>query len=427
MNKKRTTVAALAALGLVAGTAAATGTASAGGETVELTFQSLSDLEPTIAATEAIVDAWNEANPNIQVDLTQGSWDNVHDQLVTQFAGGTAPDLIHDESADIMGFAEQGYLADITEYLSEDVKAAVSDEIWQTVTSSDGAIVAVPTLLQSYVVFANLAAFEAAGVELPTGETLTWDDFAALSSSLTGDDGYGLGWGLGSPAATVMSLSLGFGGDFFTLDGDDVTFEVGEAELEVPRRIHEMAYTDQSIDPASLTQSGTDSLQGFYGGDYAMIVGGSFLSRSIVDTGPEDFEFAVLPPLAGTEGAFQSANPQTISVSADSEHPDEAAQFLNFFMEASNLASVAQGDVLIPTSSAARDAVAEATAGENGWEGMLASAEGLVPAPFQSVADYTRWKDQYLQPALQEFLASDSGDLDDLASQLTDGWDQAGG
>ena len=34
MNKKRTTVGALAALGLVAGSAAATGTASAGSETV---------------------------------------------------------------------------------------------------------------------------------------------------------------------------------------------------------------------------------------------------------------------------------------------------------------------------------------------------------------------------------------------------------
>lgn len=427
MTIKRSTAGALAAIGLVAGAVTVSSSASAGGDVVELRFQSLSDLEPTIAATEAIVDAWNEANPNVQVDLVQGSWDNVHDQLVTQFAGGTAPDIIHDEAADIMGFAEQGYLADISEHLSEDVRAAVSEELWQTVTASDGSIVAVPTLLQSYVVFASTAAFEAAGVELPTGDTLTWDDFAETARSLTTEDSYGLGWGLGSPAATVMSLSLGFGGDFFTVDGEDVTFEVGEAELEVPRRIHEMAYTDQSIDPVSMTQSGTDSLQGLYGGDYAMIVGGSFLARSIVDSGPEDFEFVVLPPLAGTEGALQAANPQTISVSADSEHPAEAAEFLNFLMQAENLASLALGDVLIPASSAARDAVADETAGDNGWEGMLASAEGLVPAPFQAVPDYTRWKDQYLQPALQSFLASDSGDVEDLASQLTDGWDQVGG
>ena len=37
----------------------------------------------------------------------------------------------------------------------------------------------------------------------------------------------------------MMNLALGFGGDFFTVDGEDVTFEVGDAELEVPERIHD--------------------------------------------------------------------------------------------------------------------------------------------------------------------------------------------
>ena len=69
--------------------------------------------------------------PTSRSSRAQGSWDNVHDQLVTQFAGGTAPDIIHDESADIVGFAEQGYLADLTPYLSEEVKADVSEDIWQ--------------------------------------------------------------------------------------------------------------------------------------------------------------------------------------------------------------------------------------------------------------------------------------------------------
>ena len=44
----------------------------------------------------------------------------MHDQLVTQFQGGTAPDIIHYESADITGFANQGYLADLSPYLSQD-------------------------------------------------------------------------------------------------------------------------------------------------------------------------------------------------------------------------------------------------------------------------------------------------------------------
>src|SRR5690349_14163086 len=117
-----------AAVLLLSGCAFSGEQSDSGGTTdgpVTITFQSLAYQDSTVAATKEIVDAWNSANPDIQVKLTQGTWDNVHDQLVTQFEGGTAPDIIHDESSDIMGFAEQGYLADLGDYLSQDVKDAV--------------------------------------------------------------------------------------------------------------------------------------------------------------------------------------------------------------------------------------------------------------------------------------------------------------
>ena len=49
-----------------------------------LKFQSLAFQKTTVAATKKIVADWNAANPNIQVEYVQGSWDSVHDQLVTQ-------------------------------------------------------------------------------------------------------------------------------------------------------------------------------------------------------------------------------------------------------------------------------------------------------------------------------------------------------
>jgi multiple sugar transport system substrate-binding protein len=425
-RRTRTITAGLGVAALVAATIAAAAPAGASGEPVALTFQSLAFQETTVAATDAIVSAWNEANPEIQVELRQGSWDNVHDELVTQFAGGTAPDIIHDESADIMGFAEQGYLADLTPYLGEELVADVPEGVWQAVTNADGAIVAAPTLMQSYVVFANVDAFEAAGVEVPTGETLAWDDFEALAAELTTDDGYGLGWGLRSPTATIMNLALGFGGDFFTADGENVTFEAGEAEMEVPRRIHDLAYEAGALDPVSLTLSGSDTLPGFIGGDYAMYVGGNFIAQQLVDSAPEDFNWVVLPPLAGTEGANQAANPQTLSVAAESENVEEAAAFISYFMEAENLAAVAEGDWLIPTSGAARDAVLESTGGESGWDVILATGELLVAAPFHSVVDYPQWREQTATPAFQQYL-SDQISLEDLQAQLTSGWEQVGG
>ena len=90
----------------------------------------------------------------------------MHDQLVTQFQGGTAPDIIHDEAADIGGFANQGYLADLSPYLSRTTsRTRVSQGVWDTVSVTARSIAA-PTLLQSYVVFANTTLLEPAGIAI---------------------------------------------------------------------------------------------------------------------------------------------------------------------------------------------------------------------------------------------------------------------
>jgi len=174
-----------------------------------------------------------------------------------------------------------------------------------------------------------------------------------------------------------------------------------------------------------LTLGGSDALAGFTAGDYAMFVGGNFYAQTLTTEAP-DFAWVVLPPLAGTEGANQSANPQTLSVSAESEYIEQAAAFIDFWMGADNLAALAQGDSLIPATTEARDAVAEATDGENGWDVILGSGDLLVAAPFQSVLEYPQWNSEAATPAFQEYFA-DSITVEELASQLTSGWADVAG
>ncbi|GAA2753564.1 ABC transporter substrate-binding protein [Amnibacterium kyonggiense] len=390
------------------------------GKKVTLTFQSLAFQATTIAAVKKIVTSWNASHPDIQIDLRQGSWDNVHDQLVTQFQGGTAPDIIHDEAADITGFAEQGYLADLKPYLSSSVQQAVPAGIWKAVTVN-GKIVAAPTLLQTYVVFANKKAFADAGVSMPTGDSMTWDRFRSIAKQLTKNGKYGVGWGLSQPAATVLSTSLNYGGTWFTGTGKDAQIQIGANELKVPETIQAMARTDRSIAPTSITQSGSDALPGFFGGKYAMYVGGNYVAQQITQSGPKGFEWDVLPPLAGSAGTAQAADPQTMSVSATSKAQQQAAQFIDYFMSATNQAALAQGDWLIPASEPAQQEVLKETGGKDGWEQTIASGKGLTAAPFQTATNYPQWKDQYATPLLQKYFAG-SITTDQLKSQLTAGW-----
>ena len=425
MNHRRRAAAAGLVSLLIASLAACGGSAgnSSSDGPVTVKFQSLAFLPATQAATTKIVDDFNAANPKIKVDLIQGSWDSVHDQLVTQFAGGTAPDVVQDESADVTGFGQGGYLADLSSSLDPKVKSAIRPGVLDAVTV-DGKLVAAPTLLQSYLVFANKKLLDRAGVKVPTGETMTWDQFAAMARQVKSKTGKpGVGWGLKSPTATFMNLSLGFGGKYFAGSGKDASITVGAPELEVPKRIAAMA-ADGSLDAATLTQSGSDVLPGWYAGKYAMTVQGSYAAGSFDKDAPSGFDWVALPALAGPDGAAQAANPQTLSVSADSKNVAQATTFVSYYMKAENLAAVAEAETLYPATKDAQQAVIAKTGGKGGWDQIVASGNALQKAPFQSVDNYPQWKDQIATPAFQQFLAGKS-DLAGLQKALTDGWASA--
>ena len=425
MNKRVLGAFATVAASALALTACQQGSASGGGGegedgVVTLQFQSLSDQPATQEAVQSAVDSWNEDNPEVQVQIIQAGWDGAYDKLITQFTGGTAPDIIHFEAASIVPFAMDGYLADLSDGLSEERISDISEGLWDSVTVNDE-VIAYPSISQSYMVFANADLLDEAGVQVPTGDSMTWDELAEIAEATTTDDTYGLGWGLGSPAATVMTLAPGFGGDFFSGTGEDVQIDVSDAELEVPERIHEMAYDDQSLDPVSMTQSGSDVLASFYGGTVAMTVQGSFQAANMATDAPEDLNWVALPPLAGSEGPLQAANPQTYSVNIDSANVDEAVAFLDYFASPETMAAIAQADALIPASQSAQEMIATETGGENGWDQILASAAGFEGAPFLQANGYAEWKDTVLNSALQQYLG-DQISSEELAQQLTEGW-----
>ncbi|WP_240645902.1 ABC transporter substrate-binding protein [Georgenia sp. SYP-B2076] len=390
------------------------------GTPITLEFQSLSDQPAAIEATESIVAAWNKANPDVQVEIVPAGWDGIYDKLITQFNGGAAPDIIHYEAASIVPFAVDGYLADLSEYLPKEFD--VPEGILKAVTVNDE-VIAYPTELQSYMVFANKAMLDAAGVEIPSGETMTWDELRGLAKASTLDGKFGLGWGLKSPTAAFMTMGPTFGGTYFGGTGADAELTIGDGELAIPQLVNAMNTEDKSILPVTLTQSGSETLASFYAGEIAMTIQGSFQAANIAKDAPEGFEWVVLPPLEGPEGAGQAANPQTLSVNIDSEHVEQAAEFLNFFTQPENLAALNEADALIPASTSAQELMAKNLGDDPNWQTVLSSGQHMTDAPYLFVDAYAQWKDTVATPAFQRFLAGEI-DSDGLAKELQAGWDE---
>ncbi|MBB3732684.1 ABC transporter substrate-binding protein [Nonomuraea dietziae] len=416
-------VAMAAACGSGGGGGDAAEPAKSGGEPVKLNFLSLAWQKESVAANKEIVEAWNKANPNIQVTYVQGSWDNVNDQLVTSFEGGDAPDVIHDDSPALSGFASRGYLLDLKDKLPAELKSDIPQSAWDTVTFDDGkgnqGVYGVPFLQESQVIIANKKLLDAAKVRVPTADApWTWDEFAEVSKKLTKGETFGVAWPMKSPVNKTLNLALNFNGTFFQTGADGkTTVKVGPEEKQVLQRIHDQLYKDKSADPSALGMGTADPLPGFFAGKYALLPVGVYLRQQVVEQAPDGFEWVTLPPLKG-ETTNQGAVSQTLSVSADSKHPDESIKFMSFFLNGPNQAKLAKGDWLLPTSQKAA-ADPSMTTKENGWDIATASAKDLVVAPFLKVNGFDEWKSKVATPTLQQYFANKIS-LDDAAKQLVE-------
>jgi multiple sugar transport system substrate-binding protein len=389
---------------------------------VKLRFLSLAWQKDSLAANKDLVAKWNAEHPDIQIEYIQGDWNSVHDQLLTSFEGGDAPDIFQYESASIGEFTKQGYLADLKDLVPGSLKDDISQGIWDTVTF-DGVVSGVPFLLESQVVIANKKLLDAAGVAVPPADQpWTWDEFQANAQKLTKPGSYGVAWALKSPTNRVLNLSLNFDGKFFYEDGGRTEVKVGDAEKEIPRRIHDMIYTSKTAAPEAVGMGGTDPLPGFFAGKYAMLPGGVYLRQQMVEQAPAGFEWVTLPPMKGLS-SNQAANPQTLSIAESSKGKQQAMQFIEYFLNPANMARLAQGDWLVPTAKKSNEELVKSTGGEQGWDVATASADDLTVAAFQQVDGYPEWKTKYATPALQQYFANKIS-LDQLATQLADGGKQ---
>lgn len=408
----RTAAAAATALALLLTGCAGDGDGGADGK-IRIRFQSLAWQKESVDINKQLVKEWNASHPDVEVRYVQGSWDSVHDQLLTSFEGNEAPDVIHDASDDLADFAYGGYLADLRTLLPDRLTDDIPAQSWRTATFDEG-VYGVPFLQEPRVLIANTKMLKESGVRIPTPEKpWSWPEFRQVAKELTGKGRYGVAWPLKEPVSVTLNLGLSAGGQLFHRGADGkVTVEMGEGDQVVPGTIHDQVDTDHSAARTALGMGGGDTLPGLFGGKYAMVPLGFSYRQQVVEQAPKGFEWTVLPAPAGTGGLAQGVSPQTLSVAEDSPHKKEAVEFIDFLLRPANMVRLAKGDWMLPTGTTALADPSLHTA-DRGWATGAALATALRPAPAQSVRGYPEWKDKVATPALQEYYsgAIDAGEL----------------
>jgi multiple sugar transport system substrate-binding protein len=316
--------------GVTAGVTTTDVSASGGGGDLEMWERSGGNA-PMV---DALVAAWNEANPDRQINLTYIPHAEMVPKLAQAIASGEVPDLMGLDLIYGPQFAEAGQLEDITDLIGDDPLLATIPEGHRTVATWDERLYGVPLYADVSVLFWNKALFEAAGLDPevpPTNLTELHDMAAAINDPANGVYGYYLpGNCAGCNIFTFAPMIWASGGTIEPAECGDEAL-VGDTIPDVlawARMMHE----EGLIDPAAQAENGETFAEVFGSGNVGIMGTGNFNVVLAKEQNPDiDLGVTLLPGLeTGQVASF--AGGDIVTVPKGSERVEDAVDFMRFIL-----------------------------------------------------------------------------------------------
>lgn len=331
------------------------------------------------AATNAAVDFWNKNNPNIQVQTSPQGWDGYSDKLLTQFAGGTAPDVFQISTDNIADFAHKGQLVDLTPYMDTQFKDY--DSVLKGLYTVDKKNYALSTGVSGALLVYNKTLLDKFGIPAPT-DNETFDSVLQLCKQATRDtdnDGKIDVWGMEDPTANpdfTIQVAVEYGTKLFAEDGKSSNF--AEPTLISAYKMLANFYTSGVCPkPGEVTvKEGSSALLSGYTvlGFMAMSAYGGTVGSST-----DELDCVAFPTVAGQPERRYVSGSVPMSVYSKGQHTDQALQFLSWFLTSPDSAAAQNAMVRgVFPSKAQRDTI------ENKASGDRVMAQQMRVADFYS-------------------------------------------
>lgn len=308
---------------------------------------------PEIAVWEALVAAYHETHPNVNISVEVADWDSYWEKLRVQTVGGDAPDIFAMDAPIYPDWQSRGTLLNLQPYL--DANPTVLSGLFEGPLSSykvDGAYYGLPRDFQTIVMFYNKAMFDAAGLDYPNADW-TLEDLRTAADALTLDtngDGKTDQWGIGTELWDMEPfwgpVVYAYGGDIINSDYNHTMMTEGSARDGFDY-IDTLVKSGAIMSDEDLESYGYD---GFLAGVAAMTFSGHWVIPGYNDLG---FDWAVAEFPAGPAGRATLVNSAGIVVSSQSKHPDEAADFVSYVVSEEGQSILAQLGFAIPVNKAA--------------------------------------------------------------------------
>jgi multiple sugar transport system substrate-binding protein len=338
-------------LGAGAGALAACGVQStalppSGSGSIQLVYQDWrTDWFPGLA--HEMLELFHQDQPSISVFYTPDP-ENLHEQMMQDFAAGTAPDVISGCCEFLPIWAQHGYLLDLGPYVEADLDRS-SIEDWDRAQLAsfylpDGHLFALPKYHGALGLYYNRDRFEAKRVELPD-RSWSHDDYLQAMKDVA-EPAKGV-WG-SMVDITWDRLQVhvnGWGGNF--VDPKDQTRSgMGRAEaLDAFEWIRARMWDDRVM-ASALDVNDLETRQAFIQQRLAMVEDGSWSLKDILEQAP--FRVGVTTFPAGPVKRATLATTDGFAIYAGTRHPDAAWELLKFLTSKEYGRAMARAHLLQP-------------------------------------------------------------------------------
>jgi oligogalacturonide transport system substrate-binding protein len=377
------------------------------------------------ALLEAI-DAYKKKRPNVTIEPEYGGFDGYYQKLVTQFAGGTAPDLTPLSVDWIDDIAVKGNLVlDLNTQKQNLNLGAFNQEFLEKYTVFDQKLVGLPMGVNGMVTAYNKSFFTKFGI--PENTVWDWKNIHELGKQVHAKD---------SNAYLLSQLDVrGFLQPYVRQQtgkqwiNEDKTLGFDEALLTEALSYYKQLLDDGVLQPlkeSSLYPEVTQNVS-WQKGNIGVVFGLASTLTKLKSFIPE-IDVATYPIPANAKSSGVLVNPSNpLAINKSSKHPEEAAKFAGWLLTDPEAAVILKDVYSVPPV----ESNAELLAGQNLIDPTVAKAVSLALAkpgdPVNGISgnqELTKLADDYLQQvgfgqitpgkAAQELIARMTSKLKDM-------------
>ncbi|GIG27846.1 ABC transporter substrate-binding protein [Cellulomonas marina] len=308
------------------------------------------------------IDLFNEEYTDISITSSFAAFADYWPARTTEAAGRALPDVMQFDLSYLREFSENGQLLDLAPYVeNETIDLSGYDETLLEAGVLDGKTIGIPTSTNTLAMFENPNVTQAAGATFPDDADYSWEDLNGFiedvsASGTSTADGYQL-YGSGDYTGTFWFFIQWLLQNGVTPFNEDGTLGFDEADVvEFLGLTADLREADQlyPVERAtSLLPKG-----GFTVNEVASEMSwDNFLTQYTTDSGTDNLEMHQLPSIEPGEKALFYKPSMLLSAGANTEHPVEAALFINFLLTDPEVGTIFGTSKGVPADEEQRAAV----------------------------------------------------------------------